>query len=421
MWNLIRLSLLSLVVANLGCETTKNTASYPSIVATRPLGSDCGPNDSATTTKRFPYRHPLGPSGGWSSDGTKVDYERTHESVVNEFRDTRFGIRGFVRFDVEGSLQTLVYDNVYGNVYPDCGWAPSKLKIQPTVKPVFVTLPHCFVGDGGVFIVSEICWFPKDSPHGKIVYSSGHSESSHLALNDIFEDSDIGDEYYFDDDTAFTVIRERLKKRELDGAQHLLMTSVRLVNSMKPSEELHEDGSVRLIPASEHHAQELSTLLMYELGFSFGKPEFDEVLKRFREHAVYADKKEHCVYCAAQYNLAKMYEWLHKAFLARRRGIELPVLPREEEIDQGSVGNDPKEFLAYLKGELSEEELLQYHDSNSKSFWLAMRHYLKGDTDGAKLRLTEALAKTDLRSEDDGFDLVVTARLLGDLVSSEKK
>ena len=146
------------------------SADTPRISASRPIGSRCSANDSASIKRAA--SHPLVHGGVWADKST-VNFDRTRMLQANELEfDNKHYIVGYVRFDTAGELRMRSYDDLYGAVY--CGWSPAPLKLpkREEQSSAFVKFDQCWVGHDGAEPVQEVCWFPEGQAEGTIVFSS---------------------------------------------------------------------------------------------------------------------------------------------------------------------------------------------------------------------------------------------------------
>lgn len=357
---------------------------YTPVSKDRVIGSECYVGDGAAITRRS--SHPLGPTGGWGKDKYEIDPKKTKSVSNNVLQYHHWTLSGYLKFTEDGYLKVRSYDDVYGEVY--CSWAPGSLTIPVSKMAVLVRLPVCVVGDGGLDQVHEVCWFPKGSEKGEIIYSSKHAaKASSISVTELFELDQLGSKDYFYDRLAFDVMAKAVKERNLSLAEEVLERSILLLSQQQGA----VDGSTNEpISPEVFHQDKWVELLAYKLGVELGTPKFEKTLERLR--SIIALKTLGGVKCfPCQYisEYLPLYEYMNQKLLGKKAVINEKELGSTNYHSWGRAIDIAK----YLKGEKSEEEFLKkrFGTTASYNFWVGAKKYSDGDKENAKRHFATSL------------------------------
>jgi len=390
----------------------RDRAQFGSIARARPIGGACSKADSASVKRR--RTHPRWPTGGWGTRAL-LDSGRVRRSDTNEWLAIGAEYTGYVRFSEAGRLRARSYDDVYGEVY--CGWAPNLVQYTPRPEHVYVAFSRCSVGDGGLDQVHEICWFPKGSDEGMIVFSTAHPEESSLEPHEVYAErhisrlSDHGDStiYYFNNHVADQVLRSLLRARKTDEA-HAIVTSV--LGNLRFLPEVVDGSTLEPIPMMQSYAEEWLKLLLLKAGLD--APGDSSLAALDDAEVVLSAADRHCYECRYAEGMIDLYRWA----IHRLRGeiVALPVIP---ETASRVIGHNPHFIAEVLRDPSKNEHTLSKGmlstGGETTYFWMGIRESLAGNTQDAQRYLEQFLR--DPSQGLNAFELSATATLLERMAS----
>lgn len=313
-------SLLVTLLAGLNLSCTSKAQleadrkQFPSISATRPLGSPCSENDSASVRRR-PY-HPLLPTGGWNP---KVEINPSRQPFHPSQGLSRFHslLAGYLRFPSSGQLRLRSYDDIYGDVY--CHWSPTKADLPASAQSAFIAFGTCGVGDGGLAQVHEACWFPAGSSAGTIIYSSAHPNPQATAnAADLYRPQDLGADTYFNDRLAFDALSAALQMQQLPLFRSILADALAAFARLRP---LVEGSTGKPLAPSTVYRDTHTRLLALQLVSSLGQPNFPQLAATL-EPLLVQQSKFHCSQCPALAQSLPRYRRLHQHLLSSTQSTE---------------------------------------------------------------------------------------------------
>ncbi len=352
---------------------SKDRANFPLISATRPLGADCGPNDSASIKRAL--MHPLGPTGGWHGKKAQIDYTKTKDLKENIFQLHDNMISGYVKVSEPGYLEARSYDDVYGDVY--CGWSDDKLKIEPTDKYVLISFGLCTVGDGGLDQVHEIAFFPQNSNRGKLIFSSAHKHTDNIDAAEFYEPKLLGTSATFNNFLALEVIHSYLAKGDLKKAKEVIDDSYKALAALSDSVGRGRSGTTERIPARSSHLNDFALLECFEAGLSIGEEDFSSKMqvleKTLKEESQFSFKRER--ECTEK--MLPLFSWFGKQFNGKKPTVQISQINKTG-MQKGFVGHEPVLISDFLNGLVAEEKFRML-SSQSASFWIGIKAYLHND------------------------------------------
>lgn len=373
----------------------------PRIAKSRPVGSPCGPKDSASAKRAD--SHPLGPTGGWSSI---FSYEPARTKDLAESAITFFdgAYTGFLRLPGSGTVKIRAYDNVYGAVY--CGWSPRSFHVDASDRAVFFRLGTCSVGDGGVETVHEICWFPDGQEEGRLILSSGHSSSIGAPLEpaDIFVEamkSELGTSW---SSLSSDVILSFAKQGNLPEAQRLARLALQ---NFKSQPSAVEWSTKRPVPPEELRADEWVSLLSLDIASNIAVGDFpaaEEQLERLRVFAGTALK--FCHSCAEIERMIPLFRWVLEVERNMKGGAPRPALPKVESTH--IYAHNPVDMVKVLTQPASVP--FSHSQHAEYEFWIGYRLLLDGDRNAAASSLEKFLASSTVRNHP--FEAIIAAKHL---------
>lgn len=384
-----------------GCGDIRQADKHrlPSISKSRPLGSECGPQDSASI-KRFAVKSPL-TLAGWSYGGNDfIDSKRTKNVSSNSLTRYRGSIVGYVKFDKPGYLQGRVYDDVYGDVF--VGWSPRKLELKSSQQPAYISMGLC--ENCGDDQVQELCWFPAGSQKGVLIFSTSHPDPGEkLTPADLYGSEQLGNQYQFFDNVAADTLFINFRDGKLDKAQSILNDSEKLLSSMR---DAVNGSSGKPIPQKEFNAKNWAMLRTYELGLALGEPSFnakkkalEEVLNGPHWPVTTNDPLER------EYrDMLPIYNWLNEQLVSKKS--ELPKFDANQDC---LAGHDPKAVAAYLQADSATEGKLIKSMFNNIEFWIAVKNFLRKDYKNADKQLNKFFETS--HGESDAFEVAAAAKL----------
>ncbi|MBL9037989.1 MAG: hypothetical protein JNG84_05680 [Archangium sp.] len=362
-------------------QIARDAKRYPAISASRPLGSPCGPNDSASI--RRAAMHPLGPTGMWTRVA-EVDLSRTVErvepppgsSVAAALMPVGSVFSGYILAPAEGSLHARTYDDVYGEVYG--GWSPVDVSLSPTPLPVFVSLGRSAYGDGGLNQVHEVCWIPKGAAMGVLVFSTAHLPATPpFPMRQLYRRNDLGNRASFNSRLVSQLVVEFLREGDAAQARALLADAEVLLTALPGA----IDGSTgAAIPSKVFHAREWVEVLVVQLGLAVGSDAFEPIAARLETVIGGPTAGRFCTGCEHHQKLLPLYRWVHSV----ARGEKAPV-PDPAQLATGSVGSDPPEIARFLRGELPLKKVR--HLEPNAAFWSGMKALAADDRSTARASL----------------------------------
>lgn len=392
---------LALCITSCGPDVDTARKTFARISTDRVIGSTCSANDSASIKRA--EMHPLGPTGGWTNQTNKVDYTRTLDRDTNSLSMGSGGISGYVKFDKPGHLQARSYDDYFGNVY--CGWAPEKLALKPTEKPVFVTLASCVVGDGGLDQIDEVAWFPEGKTEGTIIFSSAHkTDGPGLRAIDTFR-PELLTPYRFDENQAAEVLQDHLRVANLPAANQALEQFVESLKSQKDS----IDGSTRMpIPSEQLNRESWNLILATKLGMELGEPNFDTTMLAAQKNATGPNRSSH-YQIDTFLKMVPLYDWLDDAVKGKKNCDVDPA-----RLSKNTSDRDPIAIVKYMKTGTFSRYNMKW---GTGPFWVGARSYLNGDSGAALIELKKYLAEP--HGSYDAFEVAAAAKLI-DRIKSGK-
>lgn len=285
---LFALLCILLISCNPYAQVKEDTLKFPPISKSRPLGTVCSANDSASIQRAAV--HPLVPTGGWNPL-IEVDPNRKPHSDARGITRFHSNLIGFVQYITAGEVKARAYDDVYGSVY--CGWAPAGARLDAQGKLTRVVLGTCGVGDGGLQTVHEVCWFSQGNPEGKVIYSSAYP-APEFNPADLYRPEDLGNNIQFQDHLAFEVLDGALKIRDDALAEAVIEQSFVVLGGMR---DLRNGSTGQAIPARQYYRNTWVRLMAFRLGLHLGKPDFDTFAKAL-ESELAPTLPYHCESCA---------------------------------------------------------------------------------------------------------------------------
>jgi hypothetical protein len=385
----------------------RDRARFGSISEGRPIGSPCSRQDSASVKNR--KVHPRWPTGGWGR-WALLDPDRVRQGAANEWVDIGGEYTGYVRFAEAGRLQARSYDDIYGQVY--CGWAPQAVEYTPRQDQVHVAFSRCFVGDGGLDQVHEICWFPGGGDDGVVVFSTAHPEESTLELHEVYErrhfarliNSGDATTFTFIPHTADRVIRSLLLAGKVDEAREIVTDALGNLEYLPDSVRA---TTLEPIPSELLYAELWLNLSLLEAGLEI--PGDASLAALARADQVVANDDGSCYDCRYTVGMIDLYRWA----VLGLRGDRLP-LPGIPETAKRIWGNDPHFIVELLRDPSMDEHTLGRGTSIASGettyFWMGIRASLAGNREVAR-RFFERYIEAPNQDLSE-FELSATAALL---------
>lgn len=277
-------SVILLAACNPAKQVEEDRRRFARLSATRPVGSACANDDSAAIQRA--RVHPFYPTGGWYGQN-EVDPNATPRGATRGLVRHAGGLAGYLDIVEPGQLKVRAYDDIYGSVY--CGWSPQATDLTPAGKPVRVTLGTCAMGDGGLDMVHEVCWFARGASKGQIIYSSAAPNPPRYNPVDLYRPSDLTVQQ-----PGYDVIDAALELGDARLAAAVIEASLAMVARER---DLVAGDTGKPIAAKEYYRGIRVRLLSYRLGLSVGTSDFAARASELQQ-LVEADSPYRCQTCA---------------------------------------------------------------------------------------------------------------------------
>ncbi len=353
------------------------------ISASRPLGSECGLQDSVI---------PKMSSGGSWGGPAHYDPTRTMNAKKNKFGwFTINSIIGYVSFSQKGTLQIRSYDDLNGEVY--CGWSSAKINFELSgnqSEKKFIRFHTCMVGDGdhGGDQVHEICWFPEGAANGQIIYSSAHdprkSTKQELSNAEMYIEKDLQDL-----GLAVMIIPALTREYKLKKAKFILDQTIGKFKSGSTAKDLEVGQQTfehRMLP------EDWLAVLQNQLAFSIMEGSIELSKKILAEVETFLREKEalNCYDCNRYKSNLPLYRWLLDYGKGKRFAQNHLLIEEPEE----RVNGDVYGVTQFLLKKTLQSDFLKFGEINGY-FWVGLSCYLEKDFECAKVQLSKFINEND--------------------------
>jgi hypothetical protein len=239
-----------------------------------------------------------------------------------------------------------------------------------------VALGRGSFGDGGLSQVTEVCWTPRGSGEGRIVFSSAHPQPGPpLRARELFRAGDLEIGERLNGPLAVRMLSELIQERDEGAARDFLEEAAEILTASPGA----LDGSTRKpIPARELYADDWADLLAFQLGLAVGGPDFPFAARALEETVGAPSAARFCRGCDRYRKLLPLYRWVD----ARARG-ERGEPPSPAKLESGVVGHDPVAIARLLRGEAPESQA-----AAELRFWSGVKRFAAGDGEAAAKELS---------------------------------
>jgi hypothetical protein len=227
------------------------------------------------------------------------------------------------------------------------------LSYRPNPKHIFIKLDSCSVGDGGIDMVHEVCWFPENKEleeKGLIVYSSAHVEQKTFPIN-LYSKEQIGNKNYFNGMLAQQIIGDFIAEGSIQAAQSVVSDSLDILSKLEGS--VNASTKENISPEKMNSSHWLM-IMSFESGLRIQKDNFDKSLQNLISFANSYNNSSFCHRCDSIKRISPFYKYIHDALQISK--TTLPIFDQIENIQY--VGSDPS--IIY--------QLLQYGEIRSKNY-----------------------------------------------------